>query len=126
MSDVPCNGCVACCVNDAIMLHPDEGDDLSTFKHVPFRNPITGEDGYMVAKKPMSTDCYYLGSNGCKIHGRAPLICREFDCGKMFEAASDPKSKWSVALRLGLVTPEVIANGRRVTIIRNSKKAGHD
>ena len=121
MSDVPCNGCKSCCVNDAIMLHPDCGDNPADFKTVPFTNPLTGVAGLMVAKKPLSTECYYLGSNGCTIHGRAPVICREFDCGKVY--AAQHREPWKTAIRVGMVAPEVLTQGHRVTIIRNSQRA---
>lgn len=121
MSSVPCNGCKACCSNDVIMLHPECGDDVAAYKTVPFTNPLTGKAGIMLAKKPLSTECYYLGSMGCTIHGKAPAICREFDCGAIFERqGEDP---WKAAIRVGMVSPDVLVQGRRVTLIRHSTKS---
>lgn len=33
----------------------------------------------MLAHKPDGA-CYYLGENGCTIHGRSPQQCQQFDC----------------------------------------------
>ena len=66
-----------------IILHPEKGDRVSDYQTVPCRNPLTGKPGHMLDHKP-NGECIYLGSSGCTIHGRAPLICREFDCRKMY------------------------------------------
>ena len=84
-ADVPCNGCTACCKHDLIFLHPEQGDDPATYEgHVmQATNPLTGESGLALTHKPEG-GCSYLGDHGCTIHGRAPAICRTFDCRKMF------------------------------------------
>ena len=116
-ANVPCNGCTLCCQNDAIMLHPEYGDIPEQYQTVPFRTPVTGKMGLMVAKKPGSTDCIYLGETGCTIHGRAPAICREFDCGKFYASRTRPERRRMVSA--GLITQGVLDQGRRVQGLRS-------
>lgn len=80
---VPCDGCVACCINDAIILHPECGDDPSVYETEDIRHPFTGKPAKMLKHKP-NGECIYLGKGGCTIHDRAPAICREFDCRRQF------------------------------------------
>lgn len=117
MSEIPCNGCTKCCHNDLIMLHPELGDDPKKFDCYPVKHPFTGKPGWALSKKLGPTmDCIYLGKTGCTIHGRAPAICREFDCGKQFE-------RFTAAERLrlveaGIASPEVFAQGQRIALVR--------
>lgn len=91
-ANVPCNGCTACCRNDAIVLLPEMGDDQAAYRTFPATNPITGRPCRMLAKKPDGA-CVYLGRAGCTIHGRAPAICREFDCRSFYRAFSRPERR---------------------------------
>lgn len=75
-------------------------------------NPITGKPGLMVAKKPGTMDCIYLGENGCTIHGSAPIICRAFDCGLMWAKWTRPERRRMVAT--GLFSADVFREGYRV------------
>lgn len=108
-SSVPCNGCQLCCTNDIIILHPDEGDDPAMYLTQEIRNPVTGKPALMVQKKP-NGHCIYLGPNGCSIHGRAPLICRQFDCRKLFRLLSRADRKRMV--RAGMADQNVFDAGR--------------
>lgn len=65
------------------MIHPELGDRAENFLTIAIQNPLTGEPGRMLQHKP-NGDCVYLGETGCTIHGRAPAICQEFDCRKIF------------------------------------------
>lgn len=79
-ASVPCAGCTICCRSDAISLHPELGDDASQYQTVPHFIPELARKGVvMLAHKP-DKSCVYLGEHGCSIHGRAPALCREFDC----------------------------------------------
>ena len=80
---VPCNGCTACCQHDLIFLHPAMGDIAESYDTVPAVNPLTGESGLAIRHKPEG-GCIYVGPTGCTIHGRAPAICRVFDCRKLY------------------------------------------
>lgn len=85
-ASVPCNGCTACCQNDLIMLHPEHGDRPENYPGGirEATNPVTGEHGYALIHKP-GGGCHYVTDQGCSIHGRAPAVCREFDCRKLLK-----------------------------------------
>lgn len=118
---VPCDGCTLCCRNDMIMLHPEMGDRPEDYLTERAVNPITGRMGLMVAKKPGTTDCVYLGEHGCTIHGRAPAICREFDCGKFYERFQEyPRHERRRMVRDNLVGKDVLEQGKRVQSVRSN------
>ncbi len=75
MSNVPCNGCRACCRYEMIPLQ--DGDDPRMYEHRVITTPI---GDLAVLKRQPNGDCIYLGVDGCTIHGRAPVVCRAFDC----------------------------------------------
>jgi len=77
---VPCNGCVACCRNELVVLYPEHGDDL-TLEHDKVDTP---HGPLHVLKQRENGDCFYLGPQGCTIHDRAPAICKVFDCRRYF------------------------------------------
>jgi Fe-S-cluster containining protein len=97
-SDVPCNGCTACCRGDLIVLHPEDGDD------------ITAYETERMLKRTAENNCIYLGPEGCTIHDRAPVICREFDCRRMFKMLSRKERRR--AIKIGFMDQEVLAAGR--------------
>jgi len=74
MREVPCNGCVRCCIGDAVRLL--EGDDAAKYQTVPHDRIPSAR---MLDHKPDGS-CVYLGSSGCTIHSDKPQMCREFDC----------------------------------------------
>lgn len=80
---VPCGSCRLCCINAAIVLHPQCGDIVETYERRATAHPLTGETVFMLKHKP-NGDCVYLGPDGCTIHDRAPAICKEFDCRRAF------------------------------------------
>lgn len=82
MTIVPCNGCTACC-HGVIVLHPALGDDPSTYETVE----IPGV-GYALKRNPDGS-CHYLAGDKCSIWGRAPGVCKAFDC-RVYA-----KSKWA-------------------------------
>ncbi|HGX3708931.1 TPA: YkgJ family cysteine cluster protein [Escherichia coli] len=92
-STLPCNGCTACCRGDAISIHPELGDVADDYETVPHYIPQMAEKGVrMLAHKPDKT-CVYLTETGCSIHGRAPALCREFDCRKMAKKLGYTKAR---------------------------------
>jgi putative zinc- or iron-chelating protein len=78
--DVPCNGCTACCKHDHVYLKP--GDNPQDYLVEPGFNDSIGELGLRLRHKSKRDGggCIYLGPTGCTIHGRAPIVCKEFDC----------------------------------------------
>lgn len=109
-SNVPCNGCTACCRGDTIMLHPELGDDPGTFLTEPAHNPLTGKAGLMLQHKP-NGECVYLGEGGCTIHERAPVICREYDCRMQFAGLSRQQRRWLV--KRGMFSQATMQAGRK-------------
>lgn len=109
-ASVPCNGCTACCRNEVLFLHPEMGDLAADYLTMPARNPITGKNGVALQQKP-NGDCVYLGNAGCTIHGRAPAICKEFDCRRFFLGLGDRNQRRRL-LKTGLITKEVFNAGR--------------
>lgn len=67
-----CGKCRECCKDGELGLHPEHGDDPSTYQ-----TEIRG-GRIMLAKGP-SGACVYLG-DGCTIYERRPVECRVFDC----------------------------------------------
>jgi Fe-S-cluster containining protein len=82
MSDVPCNGCTACC-HGVVMLHPALGDDPSQYE------TQTIEGVGMALKRKPDGSCHYLRTWGCSIWPHTPALCRAFDC-RQYAA-----SKWA-------------------------------
>ncbi len=109
-ASVPCNGCTACCANDLLILHPECGDVASHYLTMPVINPITGKPATALQHKPEG-GCVYLTDSGCSIHGRAPAICREFDCRRMFQKLGASQARKAVAA--GLASQEVMDAGRK-------------
>ena len=72
--NVPCGSCHKCCTgNENVLLSPECGDDMNRY--------ATKElNGIIVLQQKPNGDCVYLDDNGCGIHGKAPWVCRTFDC----------------------------------------------
>lgn len=118
---VPCNGCTACCINDLIFLKPEFGDRVEDHagNTVEASNPLTGERGVALKHKPKREGggCIYLGPTGCTIHGRAPAVCRAFDCRRLYLSLFDiPRVERRRLQRdlqkRGLMSREVIEAGK--------------
>jgi len=69
-----CNGCVVCCQKDAVIIHPEKGDDIKDYRVEFFRGR------FMLAHKK-NGDCIYLDRlEGCTIYDRRPYVCGNLDC----------------------------------------------
>lgn len=76
---VSCNGCTECCKHDVIVLTPK--DNLLLYRwHFEW---FAGKERPVLDRKE-DASCIYLTNTGCSIYGRAPLVCRGFDCRKLF------------------------------------------
>lgn len=80
---VPCGTCTECCRGDAIFLHPECGDDPSTYETEEY-------EGRLILKHKPNRDCIYL-DGGCTIHERRPVICREMDCRSLVDVIGEKK-----------------------------------
>jgi Fe-S-cluster containining protein len=101
-SDVPCNGCTACCRSSQFVhIEPDEVDTLD---HIPAELlfPAPGlPEGHVVLGYDEHGECPMLGDNGCSIYAHRPRACRVYDC-RVFAATGveiDEPSKGDVARR---------------------------
>ena len=103
-SDVPCNGCTACCRGDAVRILPHE--DATQWKTEP--HPYIS--GARMLAHQLNGDCVYLGDGGCAIHHAKPQQCREMDCRVIANRVS-----WTQARKMddvGTLNFEVWRRGR--------------
>lgn len=108
-SSVPCGSCKVCCKDrNLIVLMPDEGDDVASYDHVVTDLPKLGQ--VPILRHAADGNCIYLGPEGCTIHGRAPFICRIFDCRRFFLAHS--RSERRMMLKKDACSKEVFDAGR--------------
>jgi len=100
-SDVRCGSCTACCKSDRVMLGPE--DDLSAYRwHM--------EGPLVVLDRKNNGECVYLTPKGCGIHGKAPDICKRFDCRVLFLIT--PKVQRRIRIEQNPSMREVYAAGR--------------
>lgn len=110
---VPCNGCRACCLHDAIFLHPECGDDPDAYETELVEYPIMVNGRRIKApalKHKPDGSCVYLGPHGCTIHDRAPAICKEFDCRRLYQSMTRAERRRRV--RQGVLDKAVLDAGR--------------
>lgn len=80
-SDVPCDGCTACC-RSAQFVHiaPDEHDTLAHIPR-PLLFPAPGlPRGHVVLGYDERGWCPMLTESGCSIYEHRPRACRVYDC----------------------------------------------
>lgn len=80
-SDVPCDGCTACCTSSQFVhIEPDETD---TLEHIPaallFPAPRRPR-GHVVMGYDDRGHCPMLIDNRCSIYEHRPRTCRTYDC----------------------------------------------
>ena len=86
-SDVPCDGCTACCTSSQFVhIEPDEVDALA---HIPrelqFPAPRSPR-GHVLLGYDEHGRCPMLIDNRCSIYAHRPRACRTYDC-RVFAAA---------------------------------------
>src|SRR3954468_1298325 len=86
-SDVPCDGCTACCTSwQFVHIEPDETDTLA---HIPedllFPAPLM-PPGHVVLGYDERGHCPMLVDGKCSIYEHRPRTCRTYDC-RIFAAA---------------------------------------
>lgn len=112
-SDVPCDGCTACCASSQFVnIEPDETDTLAHI-HAALRFPAPGRpSGHVLLGYDEHGRCPMLGDHGCTIYEHRPRTCRTYDC-RVFTAtgiepdASQPAIRAQVRRwRFEVTTPE--------------------
>ena len=108
VADVPCGKCQLCCKTLIVPLSAEEYEDYDWAW-------ITTRDGNRLGralKRKPNGDCVYLGEQGCTIHGRAPHVCRRFDCRELFKR-SDRGGRKS-AIKSGKIQKALFDKGREM------------
>ena len=107
---VDCGTCTLCCRNDAIVLHPEDGDDPTQYKTINAVHPFSGKPIQMLAKGP-DGNCIYMGEGGCTIYERRPAVCRSFSCAALYERYGAKQCQKMI--EQGTVNKEVVDMGRK-------------
>ncbi|MCE9620737.1 MAG: YkgJ family cysteine cluster protein [Actinomycetia bacterium] len=99
-SDVPCNGCTACCTaSQFIHIAPDETDTLA---HVPpqllFPAPRMPA-GHVLMGYDQSGQCPMLKNGKCSIYNHRPRTCRTYDCRVFPAVGIEPDDQNAIADR---------------------------
>lgn len=100
-SDVPCNGCTACCQRDRIVLTSQDDPNIYLWH-------FEGED--RVLNRRDNGQCIYLGQTGCNKYKERPESCRKFDCRILFLIT--PKTKRRIRIEQNQTMRAVYAAGR--------------
>jgi Fe-S-cluster containining protein len=109
-TDVPCGGCTECCkTNQGLFLHPELGDPVESYRHRSVINELTGNPVFLLATEA-NGQCVYLGTSGCTIYDRRPILCRSFDCRKHYLIL--PKQDRDRLVQLQLSSRAVFNAGR--------------
>jgi hypothetical protein len=102
VSDVPCNGCTACCTSSQFVdIEPDEADTLA---QIPpeLLFPAPGRPhGHVLLGYDERGHCPMLAESGCSIYEHRPRACRVYDC-RVFSATGvelDEPAKAGIAGR---------------------------
>jgi Fe-S-cluster containining protein len=88
MTDVPCNGCSACCYHGRVLLTEEEAAS-GRYRMIPNRKGNDGPLQWMLANRK-DGGCYYLmpfaGGEGCSVHDDLPSACKDFDCRRWWRS----------------------------------------
>jgi hypothetical protein len=102
-SNVPCDGCTACCTSSQFVhIGPEETDTLA---HIPaeLQFPAPGlPPGHVLLGYDERGHCPMLIDNRCSIYEHRPATCRTYDC-RVFPAAGlevDDDGKVLIAQRV--------------------------
>ncbi len=98
-SDVPCDGCTACCTaSQFIHIGPDEVDTLA---HIPgallFPAPRLPH-GHVLMGYDERGHCPMLIDNRCSIYEHRPRTCRTYDCRVFAAAGIEPTGDTKVEI----------------------------
>ena len=101
-SDVPCDGCTACCESSQfVLVEPDEHDARSLIPAELLFPAPGAPKGYSVLPYDEHGRCPMLGERGCLIYEHRPRTCRAYDCRVLAAAGVDPgPSKPAIAARV--------------------------
>ena len=112
-SDVPCDGCTACCTSSQFVhIEPDETETLA---HIPaellFPAPRAPR-GHVLLGYDERGHCPMLIDGGCSIYEHRPRTCRTYDC-RVFAATGVEVDGEQPAIRTRVRRWEFTFPGRR-------------
>ena len=103
------------------MLHPEEGDDVESYRHSVAGHRGDGSPVFVLATDEKDR-CVYLGPRGCTIYERRPILCRTFDCRKHYLIL--PREDRDNLVRLKLSSRPVFNAGRaRLKTLSDTERA---
>ena len=108
---VACGTCRLGCVQDAIVLHPECGDDPGQYETVEWL-------GCLILKHKPNGECVYLAPGGCSIYERRPAICREFDCADLINRHSRHTVQRMIANNI--ISRPVVKQARKLLVRRRN------
>lgn len=134
-SDVPCDGCVACCTSGQTIVV--EGDEHDALAHLPASALVDLGDGDHALAHDDQGRCVLLVGGACTVYEHRPRRCRTYDC-RIFPATglapeadkpaiAERAAAWQFsydtpedrrrrdAVRLAVMTLRTIEVGGRVT-----------
>jgi len=93
---------------------PEKGDNAFDYQTAMCYTP--GKTPYLILDRKDNGDCIYLGPDGCTIHGRAPWVCRDFDCRNTFKNSDRIGRK--LAIKNGDMPKAIFDRGRELLGIK--------
>jgi Fe-S-cluster containining protein len=98
-SVVPCGSCHACC-HSPVEIQPHRGDDPALYELAVNMDVSAPNRHTMITlnRKPDGS-CYALKNGRCSIWDKRPVICRAFDCRKLFAMHTKEERRTLVELK---------------------------
>lgn len=97
-------------------LHPEMGDDVSSYDTARWYDGATGAYKGMILWRvpdgPNKGDCIYLTPDGCSIWERAPWTCRTFDCRDLSKL---PSAQRKARIDSGEMPKEIFERGHELS-----------
>jgi len=93
-------------------LLPEKGDDIASYQTAQWYRDGLNKPPVLILDRLPNGDCFYLGENGCTIHGRAPWTCRDYDCRAIFRNSDRQGRK--LAVKQGRIPKEILDRGREL------------
>lgn len=88
-ADVPCDGCVGCCVSGyPVPLRPQDGAALDRVPVACLSLPLDGRLARMLPREDGT--CPMFEGGGCRIYVDRPQTCRDYDCRIYAAAGLEP------------------------------------
>jgi uncharacterized protein len=95
-SNVPCNGCTACCRSSQfVTIGPDESDTLAAIPP-DLLFPAPGLPRHVLLGYDERGHCPMLTDDGCSVYEHRPRACRTYDC-RIFAATGVQPDQPAVA-----------------------------